>query len=99
MLSHKAACGIIRGSGVTLAPDVIRERLLKQWPRFLWRAILVRNGSPIFEMLFDATDMALGALPLEEIFYYDLAFRSSLQPVFDPANYAPNSATLTPAFY
>lgn len=37
--------------------SVRRDLIMRQHPRFLWRAILRAKGVPLFEMLFDATDI------------------------------------------
>ncbi len=50
----------VRSSGV----------LLEQHPRFLWRTLFETNGSLIYEMLIDATDMAR-SFPVYKIIWHD----------------------------
>lgn len=47
-----------------------RELLVKPMPRFIWRALARLGDRPIFDMLFDATDIQQGNL-LEDIIEYE----------------------------
>ena len=50
------------------------EMLVARLPRFVWRATLTANGTPIMEVLFDATGMAR-SFPGLDVLYHDQAFR------------------------
>jgi hypothetical protein len=48
--------------GVTVLAGDYRTRLLTYpMPRFLWRATALVNGSPVLDLLFDATDIEQGS--------------------------------------
>jgi hypothetical protein len=66
----------------------LREALVSEMPRFLWRAIAQTDGHLRIELLFDATDIEQGRIFFKAI-EYDLAFSMYLRevlaaPVLEP---------------
>lgn len=61
----------LRGDGLLTGPR-LRETLVDEMPRFLWRAIAHAEGRPVVELLFDATDIEQGRIFFKAI-EYDLA--------------------------
>jgi hypothetical protein len=60
-----------------LNEDILKHLLLRQHPRFIWRAILRHNGVDVFELLTDATDMAR-SLPFYQVIWHNLELKAIL---------------------
>jgi hypothetical protein len=69
----------LRSNGVLTGPR-LRESLVDEMPRFLWRAIANSESRPVVELLFDATDIEQGCIFFKAI-EYDLAFSLYLRGV------------------
>lgn len=56
--------------GYPVPPEVRRSFLLKNMPRFMWRATGECQGSPVLDLFFDATDIERGDLLVRSIEYH-----------------------------
>lgn len=56
-----------------IAPDFRRKALLEDMPRYIWRATATSDGSKVFDLLFDATDLLQGGHIIGGLPYSGLA--------------------------
>ena len=61
--------GIFKSNSMT--PENKFKCLLRKMPRFLWRVSAYSQNNPVFELLFDATDIEQGSLLTCGIIYDD----------------------------
>lgn len=54
--------------------DYRRELLITEMPRFIWRAIALKDDMPLIELIFDATDIAQGNFFIQVVKYNPLLF-------------------------
>jgi hypothetical protein len=48
------------------------EALTRPMPKYIWRATAIASNTPVFELLFDATDIEQGRYALIPVFYQDV---------------------------
>jgi hypothetical protein len=76
-----------------------RELLLRQHPRFIWRALLRTGDAEALELLIDATDMAR-SFPIYEIIWHDAGLRRACKTILSTAALTELlHKTLTPRFF
>lgn len=61
--------------------EVLRSLLLKQHPRFIWRAKLTINNIEVLEFLFDATEIN-HSFPIYQIIWYSEEFKQLVKDSF-----------------
>jgi hypothetical protein len=63
---------------LTHQPDALKQLLINQHPRYIWRAVLTANSKPRLELLGDATEIG-NSFPLYDAVWHDLRFKSAFR--------------------